>query len=140
MIVDYVEGIKKKLEEGDTEERRRAVRILEVLCDEDGKDCLLKALDDEDYKVRGIAARALGEIGGEEVTEEILKLLGDEKYFVRGSAAEALGEIGDDKAVDDLILTVIKGDVGWVQQKSIEALEEIGETEELKRFKEWLRQ
>jgi len=88
---------------------------------------LIELLKSDSAWDRADAADALGELNDSRAVEPLISALDDEKGFVQESAAEALGKIRDARAVEPLIQAIKYNSDYAVQEKSRDALIEIGE-------------
>ncbi len=91
---------------------------------------LVRSLGDLEDEVRAKAAAALGHLGDRRAVPYLLEhLLSDPAPFVRARIAGALGQFGDAEVVERLVRAL--GDPAWwVRMRSVEALEQIGQSAE----------
>ncbi|MBM0740936.1 HEAT repeat domain-containing protein [Phormidium sp. CLA17] len=92
---------------------------------------LLKALGDEDYRVRNATTKTLVEISSEMAIFGLLTVLRHTDYYVRLNAVSALCQIGSDLAVPGLIDLLNDLDFTDIHEKTVEALENIGNPQAL---------
>lgn len=145
----YVEKVIHDLENGDVEERRKSVSLLELMDRKKVISPLFDAMEDEDRRVQGVAARSMSNfcemfedcngVDRDEVLDKLIELLEDDSFFVRASAAEALGEMKDIDTVDPLI-DKLEDDMGLVQDEAAKALLNMGSPKGIDAVEEWLRE
>jgi HEAT repeat protein len=139
-------GLLQALEDPDSSVRERAAAALGQLGSEAAILGLLQALDDPNSNVRMTAAEALGKIGSERSAIALEQILQTRGVDLRQIAVEALGKIAAEESLTPLtkafiirsLMKALEDKYSVVRQKSIEALERIGNSKPLAEL--WKRQ
>jgi HEAT repeat protein len=110
---DLVPMLLHVVEDGKTELRENAVRLLGIIGGDAARDAAITALADYSFWVRGAAAEALGRIADPSTVMHLAKALTDPELYVHERAWDALTKIGGQEAEE--VLTA------WENQKSVSA-------------------
>ena len=101
--------------------------IAKLLAKQDIKG-LIKALENSDESVREDAANALGTVRGSQAIESLIATLEEESENVQIAAIKALGKMNNAQIVKPLHFVLKKTDCKEVLEATIEALENLTDT------------
>lgn len=124
--VEMVPSLIKVFNEGDAEDRVRAVNMLGRLDNPKSIETLLNGLKDENYRVRGSSALGLSRLGHMKSVPQIIGLLKDPNHTCRTWAAMALGRLKAPEAGHHLVAALTDTHYS-VRSTAVSALIEIGE-------------
>lgn len=102
-------------------------KIIDMMGEIYGTDCILKALKDEDVNISVMAGDLLGNVKEPHTVEPLISLSKDEDVSIRRNAIIALGKIGDPRAIEPLIDALINEDNVYVRRDVARALGDIGD-------------
>lgn len=122
-----LEGYRRAIVSGDTEQKREALFQIRNLRSEDASRVAVPALRDSNEIVRATAAASVVFLPPDEAAAAILPLLNDKAEFVRKEAAFALGEVGNPAATAALVSTLQRDKQPEVKTAAAAALGKLGD-------------
>jgi hypothetical protein len=102
-------------------------KIMEMMAEIYGTDCIVKALKGEDVNISEMAGYVLGKVKDPHAVESLISLIKDEHFSIRRNAIRALGKIGDPRAIEPLSDALINEDDVIVRCDVAQALGNIGD-------------